>query len=115
MDPTTPQEEAKKALLAKLDTYVDEKILFAGSMVVANAASKIEDGDIVLTYAHSSVILRILQAAREVGHLQRDPNSRLFAESREPPLQHVDRGTVSSDKAAAAPQQTISHRRSITK
>ena len=67
VDPTTPQEEAKKSLLAKLDTYVDEKILFAGSMVVANAASKIEDGDIVLTYAHSSVILRILQAAREVG------------------------------------------------
>ena len=66
VDPTTPQEEAKKSLLAKLDTYVDEKIIFAGSMVVANAASKVEDGDVVLTYAHSSIVLQILQAAREV-------------------------------------------------
>ena len=66
MDPTTPQEEAKKSLLEKLDTYVDEKVVFAGSMVVANAAAKIEDGDVVLTYAHSSVVLQILEAARQV-------------------------------------------------
>ena len=66
MDPGTPQEEAKKGLLAKLATYTEEKIVFAGNMVVANACEKITDGDVLLTYAHSAVVLAILLAAKKV-------------------------------------------------
>ena len=69
VDPATPQEEAKRALLDKLATYIDEKIVFAGNMVVANAAAKVEGGDVILTYAHSAIVLAILLAAKQASDL----------------------------------------------
>ena len=43
-----------------------EKIVFADDMLVANAVAKIDDGDVILTYACSSVVFDILVTAHRV-------------------------------------------------
>lgn len=45
---------------------MQEKIVFADDMLVANAITKIEDGDVILTYASSSVVFDILVKAHQV-------------------------------------------------
>ncbi|BDA49360.1 Translation initiation factor eIF-2B subunit delta at C-terminar half [Coccomyxa sp. Obi] len=67
VDPNVPQDEAKAHLIERLDTYVQEKIVFADDMLVANAITKIEDGDVILTYASSSVVFDILTKAHQAG------------------------------------------------
>ncbi|EIE24925.1 translation initiation factor [Coccomyxa subellipsoidea C-169] len=59
--------EAKAHLIEKLDTYVQEKIVFAGDMLASNAIAKIEDGDVILTYASSSIVFDILVKAHQAG------------------------------------------------
>ncbi len=43
-----------------------EKIVFAGDVLVRNAVQKVDDDDVILTYAFSSVILNILLRAQQV-------------------------------------------------
>jgi translation initiation factor 2B subunit (eIF-2B alpha/beta/delta family) len=43
-----------------------EKIAFAGDVLVRNAVVKVVDDDVVLTYAFSSIILNILLRAQQV-------------------------------------------------
>ena len=43
-----------------------EKIAFAGDVLVRNAVVKVVDDDVVLTYAFSSIILNILLKAQQV-------------------------------------------------
>jgi len=45
---------------------VQEKIVFAGNMLVRNAVAKIDDGDIILTYGYSSIIFSIFVQAQKV-------------------------------------------------
>ena len=45
-----------------------EKIVFAGDMLASNAIAKIEDGDVILTYASSSIVFDILVKAHQVSH-----------------------------------------------
>ena len=44
-----------------------EKIVFADDMLVGNAVAKIDDGDVILTYAYSTVVFDILVKAHQVG------------------------------------------------
>ena len=67
VDPSTPEPEAKRLILEKLKRFMEEKIVFANREVVANAATKVEDGDVILTYAYSSVIFNLLLHAHRVG------------------------------------------------
>ena len=48
------------------DDCGQEKIEFADDMLVGHAGAKVYNGDVILTYAFSSVVLRILTAAHEV-------------------------------------------------
>ena len=48
------------------DNCWQEKIEFADDMLVGHAGAKVYNGDVILTYAFSSVVLRILTAAHEV-------------------------------------------------
>ena len=67
VDPSTPEADAKQALVDKIKHFVDEKIVFANNLVVSNAVTKVEDGDVILTYAFSSVIFNIMLRAHKVG------------------------------------------------
>ena len=43
--------------------------MFADDMLVENAVAKIDDGDVILTYAYSTVVFDILVKAHQVGSL----------------------------------------------
>lgn len=49
-----------------MDNFVNEKFIFAERMVVQHACSKIVEGDVIVTYTHSSVIESILLQAKQV-------------------------------------------------
>lgn len=65
VDPSTPEVDAKAQLVDKIKRFVDEKIVFANSMVVTNAVTKIEAGDVILTYGFSSVVFNIMLRAHK--------------------------------------------------
>ncbi|KAK6512096.1 hypothetical protein TWF481_000993 [Arthrobotrys musiformis] len=65
--PEIPDEEAKKDLIASIDTYMKERILVAQDVIANVAAEKIVDGDVILTYARSSCVERILRKALSDG------------------------------------------------
>ena len=51
---------------ARIPLLPQEKIAFAGDVLVRNAVVKVVDDDVVLTYAFSSIILNILLRAQQV-------------------------------------------------
>lgn len=64
---TLPEAEAKASLVADIDTFMLEKIVFADKEIVKHAVTKIRDGDVVLTHGYSSVVEMILVRAKEMG------------------------------------------------
>jgi translation initiation factor eIF-2B subunit delta len=66
VDPGMPQDEAKALLVDKIDTFLQEKIMFADDVLVSHAATKVEDGDVILTYAFSEVVYELLLTAHKV-------------------------------------------------
>ncbi|QDZ22596.1 subunit delta of translation initiation factor eIF-2B [Chloropicon primus] len=67
IDPSTPDMEAKKILIDTIDQYIQDKIIDASDMIADVASSKIREGDVILTYAFSSSILKTFKAAHERG------------------------------------------------
>ena len=59
----TPEAEAKEMLIDKVDLYLKERILFADKGIADYGVTKICDGDVVLTYAKSSVVMTTLLEA----------------------------------------------------
>lgn len=53
--------------LTLLCPAAQEKIVFADDMLVGNAVAKIDNGDVILTYAYSTVVFDILVKAHQVG------------------------------------------------
>lgn len=66
-DVTLTDFQAKEQLLAHIATFVHEKIQFAREALARSAAAKIQEGDVVLTYAHSSTVEAVLYAAKAEG------------------------------------------------
>lgn len=66
-DVDLPEKDAKKELCDKIDTYVKEKIIVAAEVIQENATVKIKDGDVILTYARSSVVEKSLLHAKASG------------------------------------------------
>ena len=66
IDPTVDESDAKEELVEKIDTYIQEKIVFADNVLVRNAVAKVYDQDVILTYAFSSVIFDVLLRAHKV-------------------------------------------------
>jgi translation initiation factor eIF-2B subunit delta len=59
--------EAKKRLCDAIDVYIRERVTFADQAIAASMAEKIRDGDVILTYAKSSIVQRSLLQAHEEG------------------------------------------------
>jgi translation initiation factor eIF-2B subunit delta len=65
--PSTPDMEAKTFLIETIDQFIQDKILDASKAVAETASSKIQEGDVILTYALSSSVLKTLEAAHRRG------------------------------------------------
>jgi len=70
IDPGAHEVDAKEELVEKINTYIQEKIVFADNVLVTNAVAKVYDDDVILTYSFSSVIFNILLRAKKVGHME---------------------------------------------
>lgn len=67
IDPETSEKEAKQELYDMIDIFVREKITAADALIMRAASDKIIDGDVILTYAKSSIIERTLLEAHRLG------------------------------------------------
>ncbi|PFH49342.1 hypothetical protein AMATHDRAFT_76237 [Amanita thiersii Skay4041] len=63
------EQDAKDELCEKIDTYIRERILLADEVIQDLAGQKIKDGDVILTYARSSVVEKVLLNAHEEGKI----------------------------------------------
>ncbi|KAE8233591.1 hypothetical protein CF326_g1374 [Tilletia indica] len=61
------EEEAKESLLSCIDHFIRDRILYAGRVIQQHASAKIRNGDVVLTFARSSVVEHTLHAAWDSG------------------------------------------------
>lgn len=66
VSPAEDDEVARRQIMKAMDNFVNEKFIFAEKMVVQHACSKIVEGDIIVTYNHSSIIESILLQAKQV-------------------------------------------------
>ncbi|OMJ15576.1 putative translation initiation factor eIF-2B subunit delta [Smittium culicis] len=62
------QDEAstKKDLITQIRNYINERISAAVESIAVNGSTKISDGDVVLTYGHSSAVFKLLTHAFSV-------------------------------------------------
>eukprot|EP00898_Chlorokybus_atmophyticus_P007106 jgi/Chlat1/7397/Chrsp6S07425 len=67
------EADAKAHLIAEIDRYIQEKasilpaIVFANTVIVKHAVSKIIDGDVILTHGQSDVVQQLLLTAHSMG------------------------------------------------
>ena len=67
VDIDLPDAEAKKDLCEAIDVFVRERVTFADQVIAQSAAEKIRDGDVIMTYAKSSIVQKALVRAYEEG------------------------------------------------
>ncbi|KAI8472612.1 MAG: hypothetical protein J3K34DRAFT_384198 [Monoraphidium minutum] len=66
-DPNAPEDAAKEGLLKQLEDFIQEKVVLADQVLVSTAVSKIYDGDVIMVYGYSQVVLEVLLAAHGAG------------------------------------------------
>jgi translation initiation factor eIF-2B subunit delta len=71
VSPTEADEDVRKHILKAMDNFVNEKFIFAEQMVTRHACGKIDSGDVIVTYGHSSVVQNILLTAKKVRNRAR--------------------------------------------
>ncbi|KAF9582712.1 hypothetical protein BGW38_010862 [Lunasporangiospora selenospora] len=62
-----PDEDARELFLEKIDNFIRDRITMADQVIISLGLQKIQDGDVILTYARSSVVQGLLLAAHEKG------------------------------------------------
>jgi len=67
LDPDLAENEAKQFLCQSIDQFIREKITLADEVIAREASSRIVDGDVILTYAKSSVVEKTLLTAHRQG------------------------------------------------
>ncbi|KAL3143575.1 hypothetical protein ABBQ38_002372 [Trebouxia sp. C0009 RCD-2024] len=67
IDPAAHESDAKQELVDKINTYIQEKIVFADNVLVTNAVAKVYTDDVILTYGFSSVVFNVLLRAKKEG------------------------------------------------
>ena len=65
IDIDLPDTDAKKLLSESIDNFISERINLADYVIVKAAADMIEDGEVILTYAHHHLIEKTLLRAKE--------------------------------------------------
>ena len=63
VDISTPEEQAKTDLCVGIDNFIRERISVADQVIAASGAERIKDGDVVMTYAKSSIVEKTLAEA----------------------------------------------------
>ncbi|KAF8204885.1 translation initiation factor eIF2B delta subunit [Pholiota molesta] len=61
------EQDAKKLLYDYINTYIQDRITTADKVIQELAGKKIKDGDVILTYARSSVVEKVLLSAQSEG------------------------------------------------
>jgi translation initiation factor eIF-2B subunit delta len=67
VDPELAEREAKQQLLDQVDDFIRERITAASAIISREARKIIADGDVILTFAKSSLVERVLIQAHEDG------------------------------------------------
>ncbi|PWY66116.1 IF-2B-domain-containing protein [Aspergillus heteromorphus CBS 117.55] len=67
IDPSVPEADAKATLSDFIDSFIREKITVADQVIAGSAAQKIQDGDVVVTFAGSSIVKQTLLTAHKQG------------------------------------------------
>lgn len=67
VDPETPETKAKADLCQSIDDFVRERITVAGQVIASSGADKITDGDVIMTFAKSSIVQQTLIQAHRQG------------------------------------------------
>ncbi|KAF9884450.1 hypothetical protein FE257_001781 [Aspergillus nanangensis] len=67
IDPSVPEATAKSTLSDFIDSFIREKITVADQVIAGSAAQKIQDGDVIVTYAGSSIVKQTLLTAFKQG------------------------------------------------
>lgn len=68
VDPDEPDAEAKESLCADIDEYIRDRVTLADAVIAKSASNQcIKDGDVILTYAKSSVVQQALVQAHSDG------------------------------------------------
>ncbi|KAL8874435.1 MAG: hypothetical protein Q9174_000228 [Haloplaca sp. 1 TL-2023] len=67
IDPDTPESKAKQGLCSAIDNFIRERVTVAGQAIASSACSKIQDGDVIMTFAKSSIVQRALVEAYRLG------------------------------------------------
>lgn len=67
VDAALSEDEGKEYLLERIDHFIRDRIVYAARVIQTHAAHKIHDGDVVMTFAHSSIVEGTLLAARAQG------------------------------------------------
>lgn len=66
-----PEPDAKAELCEGIDGFIREKVTVADQVIARDASNKVQDGDVILTYAKSSIVEKTLLAAHNAGKLFR--------------------------------------------
>lgn len=67
IDPSVPEATAKSSLCDFIDSFICEKITVADQVIAGSAAHKIQDGDVIVTFAGSSIVKQTLLNAHKQG------------------------------------------------
>lgn len=67
IDPDTSESQAKADLCNAIDNFIKERITVADEVIASSAIEKIRDGDVILTYAKSSIVQQTLIEAFKQG------------------------------------------------
>ncbi|XP_063690711.1 translation initiation factor eIF2B subunit delta-like isoform X2 [Bolinopsis microptera] len=67
VSPEISLEKAREELLSECDRYFEENIYLAAQAITTTTVNRINDGDTILIYGRSQLILRILLAAKKEG------------------------------------------------
>ncbi|KAF2272677.1 IF-2B-domain-containing protein [Westerdykella ornata] len=67
IDPATAEEDAKRDILSSIDDFIRDRVTVADKLIEEYGEKKIEDGDVILTYAASSIVEKTLIRAHKAG------------------------------------------------
>ena len=67
VDINVPDSDAKKGLCDAIDVFLRERVTYADQVIAQSAADKIKNGDVILTFAKSSIVQKALVRAHEEG------------------------------------------------
>lgn len=67
IDPSVPEADAKTSLCEFIDNFIREKITVADQVIAGSAAQKVQNGDVIVTFAGSSIVKQTLLDAHRQG------------------------------------------------